>query len=372
MCQPTTAYVGRNARNVCEHLKNSATQLGSHAASDQINGPVDVALLANQISGLDFSRIDDHNIPPSCSVNTCSVLESCKKELELLRQVVTTRCGLQQVTADSPITFDSHLLLRDEYFLLAASRYRGQQRIQEYIATLRLRIHRQLSDKRWSVFTESTSASLDGIIEAMTGGQSRSVTVIDCSMLAHDVLPFFCAVFGRMLLELRSNAIPEKRTVQPYVLVLEEAHNYLKAGGQEESAGLRLAREAFERIAKEGRKFGLSLFVASQRPSDISPTVISQCANFLVHRIQSPEDIDYFRKILPLGSRAMLDQLPILGPGAGLMLGSAVNVPTRVKIQRPKPAPSSDTARPWVAWQSSEESFDRSAATQEWLQTEQD
>lgn len=94
-----------------------------------------------------------------------------------------------------------------------------------------------------------------------------------------------------------------------------------------------------------------------------SPTVISQCANFLVHRIQNPEDIDYFRKILSLGSRAMLDQLPILGPGAGLMLGSAVNVPARVKIERPKPAPLSDTARPWTAWQSGEESFDTSAAT---------
>ena len=98
--------------------------------------------------------------------------------------------------------------------------------------------------------------------------------------------------------------------------------------------------------------------IASQRPSDVSATVLSQCANFLIHRIQNPEDIDYFKKILPLGSRDLLDQLPILAPGDGLLMGSAVNVPSRVRVQKPVPPPQSDTSRPWEAWQPAQPGFD--------------
>jgi DNA helicase HerA-like ATPase len=186
-------------------------------------------------------------------------------------------------------------------------------------------------------------------------------------MLAHDVLPCFCAVLGRVLLDLRSRTESGKRTQQPFVLVLEEAHNYLRPPRQEELWGVRLSRDAFERISKEGRKFGLSLIIASQRPSDVSATVLSQCANFLIHRIQNPEDIDYFKKILPLGSRDLLEQLPILAPGEGLLMGSAVNVPTRLKVRKPDPSPESETSRPWESWQEGQPTFDTVEALSRWV-----
>jgi DNA helicase HerA-like ATPase len=151
-------------------------------------------------------------------------------------------------------------------------------------------------------------------------------------------------------------------------LVLEEAHNYLKPRRDDEVPGTTAAREAFERIAKEGRKFGLSLIIASQRPSDVSATVLSQCANFLVHRIQNPEDLDYFKKILPTGSRDLLDQLPILAPGDAILLGSATNVPARVTIRLPHPEPQSETPKPWKAWQSSSPTFDITASAAQWIQ----
>ena len=99
----------------------------------------------------------------------------------------------------------------------------------------------------------------------------------------------------------------------------------------------------------------------------MSATVLSQCANFLVHRIQNPEDIDYFKKILPTGSRDMLDQLPVLAPGDGILVGSAVNVPARVKVRRPSPQPSSDTPAPWKAWQKGEKKFDISSSLSTWV-----
>ncbi|MGB7295402.1 MAG: DUF87 domain-containing protein [Candidatus Aminicenantales bacterium] len=308
-----------------------------------------------------FNRME-----PSLANKIQEVVDQLEPLFEQVRNDAISKGGLREVTADSPIPFLPHELDRDALFRIAVGRFQGQERIQEYIATLRLRIHRQLADRRWSVFTDSSDTRFLGLLRAICGPDETRVVVVDCSMLAHDVLPFFCAVFGRIVLELREHSKAHGRTVQPYVLILEEAHNYLMPRREEESFGLRLARETFERIAKEGRKFGLSLVIASQRPSDVSATVLSQCANFLVHRIQNPEDIDYFKKILPTGSRDLLDQLPILSPGDALLLGSAVNVPARVKVRKPNPTPSSDTPRPWEAWQRGKSRFNIDEAAGLW------
>jgi uncharacterized protein len=311
--------------------------------------------------------VTDHNLPIGAVSQIQSLILEYKPLFDSIRGEAMTKGGLVGITADSPVAFGATALLQDSLFYTVTHRFRGQERIQEYIATMRLRIHRQLADKRWEVFTRPSDSTLESIVAELVGDEHCRVVVIDCSMLAHDVLPFFCAVIGRLILDLRSHGAPEERGAQPYVLVLEEAHNYLRPRREDESQGLKLAREAFERIAKEGRKFGLSLIVASQRPSDVSATVLSQCANFLVHRIQNPEDIDYFKKILPTGSRDMLDQLPVLAPGDGILVGSGVNVPARVKVRRPSPQPSSDTPAPWKAWSKGEKKFDISKSLSAWV-----
>ena len=111
---------------------------------------------------------------------------------------------------------------------------------------------------------------------------------------------------GRVLLEIRENVPAKARYKHPWVLVLEEAHNYARPTRADEVKGQTLSRLAFERIAKEGRKFGLSLIIASQRPSEISQTIISQCVNFISHRLQNPDDIDHFRRIIPMQARRLL------------------------------------------------------------------
>lgn len=362
--KPTEAYGGKKVKDILEHIEATIAKID--AQEDLKPLPESIGECGRNSGGIKAAGIGDHNIPPAAVGLIQAFVQIYTNDLQKVRQEAITKGGLLPITADSPVRFDPLELLRDFYFYDATSRYRGQERIQEYLATLRLRIHRQLSDKRWSVFTQSSEVTLTGMLEAIFGGDDRPVIVVDCSMLSHDVLPFFCAVFGRLVLELRAHAKPDDRTVQPFVLVLEEAHNYLKPRREDESVGLRLSREAFERIAKEGRKFGLSLVIASQRPSDVSATVLSQCANFVVHRIQNPEDIDYFKKILPTGSRDLLDQLPILAPGDGLLLGSAVNVPARIKIHKPNPPPSSDTPRPWEAWQAGMKKFSLSEAASSW------
>ena len=361
---PTAGYVGQKVLSVLKHVEATINNL---IVALKPKAVTELAAFATQATAIRSAGIKDHDIPPGALSIIVSTLESYKEVIAKIRDETMTAGGLTPITADMPIPFETNILLKDLLFHTVVARFRGQERIQEYVATLRLRIHRQLADKRWNVFTGSSPHSFLQLLQIITGGEDRRVVVIDCSMLAHDVLPFFCAIVGRLLLELRARSEPSKRTVQPYCLVLEEAHNYLKPNRQEESDGLRLAREAFERIAKEGRKFGLSLIIASQRPADVSATVLSQCANFLVHRIQNPEDIDYFKKILPIGSRDMLDQLPILSPGDGLLLGSAVNVPARIKVQKPKPTPRSDTPSPWLAWQASQPKLDVASALSSWI-----
>jgi DNA helicase HerA-like ATPase len=176
------------------------------------------------------------------------------------------------------------------------------------------------------------------------------VSIIDLSMLSHEVLPYACTVIGRVLLEARENLPAARRYKHPWVFVLEEAHNYARPARADEERGQTLSRLSFERIAKEGRKFGFSLIVASQRPSEISQTIISQCANFISHRLQNPDDIDHFRHIIPMQARRLLDQVTILASGEAIVFGSAFHVPTRVQFDRPNPEPYSQTAAPYHEW----------------------
>jgi DNA helicase HerA-like ATPase len=97
----------------------------------------------------------------------------------------------------------------------------------------------------------------------------------------------------------------------------------------------------FERIAREGRKYGLGLVVASQRPSELSKTVLSQCSSFIVHRLQNPEDLRYFKEIVPGIYGPMLDQIPALAPQTALVLGECVPAPALVKIREARPVPRS-------------------------------
>ncbi len=197
--------------------------------------------------------------------------------------------------------------------------------------------------------------------------ESAPTVVIDCSMLSHEVLPYVCGIIGRVFLEVREHAVAAARFKEPWVIILDEAHNYVRPRRQDEPKGSAVSRETFERIAKEGRKFGLSFIAASQRPSDVSATVLSQCANFVVHRLQNPEDIDHFRKIVPSQSRRLMDQITILAPGEAIVVGSAFNIPTRARVRLPDPVPASPTSSPFVAWSQESDPFDIEQPLNTWV-----
>lgn len=131
----------------------------------------------------------------------------------------------------------------------------------------------------------------------------------------------------------------KQRNIYPVNLVLEEAHRYISTDYGKVFGD---ANRIFERIAKEGRKYGMFLLVSSQRPSELSRTVLSQCSNFIVHRIQNPEDLSHIRQITPHISETILKRLPSIPTQHALIFGHAVNLPAMFKVNDVNPKPKSD------------------------------
>ncbi|ODA66596.1 AAA-like domain protein [Methyloligella halotolerans] len=257
-------------------------------------------------------------------------------------------------TADAP-RYVRKTEFRDPRLVDRATDQESNKKIDQYLVTLKLRLRTRLDDRRWQPFFSYEEQGVYSYADWMkklgiSDKRGLRVSILDLSMLASEILPFACALIGRLLLETREMLLPDVRNRYPWVLVLEEAHNYARPPAHVEDRGQALSRRAFERVAKEGRKFGLSLMVASQRPSEISQTIISQCANFFSHRLQNPDDIDHFRRIIPRQAQRLLDQVTVLAAGEAIVFGSAVHVPARVQIKMPTKEPWSATAAPFADW----------------------
>jgi DNA helicase HerA-like ATPase len=184
-------------------------------------------------------------------------------------------------------------------------------------------------------------------LKAQVGGhtKSRQIVIVDMNSVEDEVVELVSSVLARMIFRLLRRADPRNRF--PVHLLLEEAHRYV---GAQPSRYAVDASRIFERIAKEGRKYGMFLLVASQRPSELSKTVLSQCSNFVVHRIQNPDDLSQIRQMTPFISEAVLKRLPSLPKQHALVFGTAVNLPTTFRVRDASPLPASDDTRIVDLW----------------------
>lgn len=171
--------------------------------------------------------------------------------------------------------------------------------------------------------------------EAFT--KRNQVIIIDLNSVEDEIVELVSAVIARMLFRFLRHAEPRNRF--PIHLLLEEAHRYVASTPSRFSID---ATKIFERIAKEGRKYGMFVILASQRPSELSKTVLSQCSNFLVHRIQNPDDLSQIRQMTPFISESVLKRLPSLPRQHALVFGTSVNLPTTFKVREASPRPRSD------------------------------
>ena len=179
----------------------------------------------------------------------------------------------------------------------------------------------------------------------------RGIKIIDFSEVPSDVLPIITGVLARLLYNIQFWMDKDAR--HPLTIVCDEAHLYLPVRDAAEATEKR-ALEAFERIAKEGRKYGVSLLVVSQRPSDVSRTILSQCNNFLVLRLTNDQDQSVVKRLLPESMVGITDILPLLDLGEALLLGDSILLPTRIKLDKPTIAPESATRQFWSDWANQE------------------
>jgi hypothetical protein len=179
------------------------------------------------------------------------------------------------------------------------------------------------------------------------GEGKHGIKVVDFSEVPSDVLPVVTGVFARLLYDVQFWMQPEKRT--PFVFVCDEAHLYLPVR-EDADAVEKQSLYSFERIAKEGRKYGVSLLVVSQRPSDVSRTILSQCNNFLILRLTNDQDQNVVRRLMPDSLAGVLDGLPLLDTGEALLLGDAILLPARIKLKFPAIEPLSQTRNFWQEW----------------------
>ncbi|MGD2111633.1 MAG: ATP-binding protein [Phycisphaerae bacterium] len=194
-----------------------------------------------------------------------------------------------------------------------------------------------------------TSNLMNHLIKLMTGRvEPRSnLTIIDLSGIPFEIVDITVAVVTRLLFDLNFWTPPDQR--HPTLLVFEEAHNYIPRDGGVQS----FARAAVERVAKEGRKYGVSAMVVSQRPSELSETVLSQCNSFVVMRLNNPEDQHYVAKVVGDHFAGLIQMLPSLRPGEAFVIGDSVLMPMRTMVRMPDPTPQSGDLDFFLHWSSS-------------------
>lgn len=281
------------------------------------------------------------------------------------------------ISEDAPVPFKIDNI--PDHLDKIASDTPGTQTTQ-FIATLTMRIRMMLADQRLGpvVNPDKKTIIFDQWLESYVGKDNAAngeIAIIDLSLVPSDVLHIVISVVARIVFEATQRYRNLHGNELPTVLVLEEAHTFVKHGSEEESdtpTPAQMCRQTFERIAREGRKFGLGLVLSSQRPSELSPTVLAQCNTFLLHRIVNDRDQDLVGRLVPDNLGGLLKELPSLPSRQAILLGWAATVPTLVEIielpesQRPR---SSDPNF-WDVWIGKEERpIDWTKVVDDWIGT---
>lgn len=228
---------------------------------------------------------------------------------------------------------------------------RGNSRIREYASTMLTRLDYFLNNQECDFMRadtkeyQTTEDYLDKVFGISDSARDKQLVVIDCSEINADTLELLTGVVSRLIFDYRKKMHGEQRRKAPVHLIMDEAHRYIKKDAQ-----YILRENIFEKIAREGRKYSLYLMLSSQRPSELSGTVLSQCGNYIVHRIQNEFDLKYVYSVLPYFSADFENKIKQSVPGEALIFGNCVPMPLQVKIPRANPDPDSDNCKISEEW----------------------
>lgn len=352
--------------SIVEYAKSGSDWWKATNLKDSFNS-IKVKLPASLKS---ISLEKNSQVPTVNQINEIDNLINKNRKLIEVKQIISEK------NIDSPIWFKYQELCTKFIDTAIEQENTTNNKLNEYISTLRLRMRSFFNDKRISVplmlndnnddnkeilsqfisfilgdFNRLIKNSSNNFIQeynklnpSNTHEKSNQITIIDVSQLPFEVLETVTALLGRLIIEFVSHFIPENRGKFPIVIVLEEAQNYIAE--KKES----VAKTVFERIAREGRKYGISLIVCSQRPSELSKTVLSQCNSFVIHRLQNPDDQKYIRGLISSANADILDQLPIIPQQHAIITGDCVRTPIQVRIDDVFPTPNSHNPKFIERW----------------------
>lgn len=302
-----------------------------------------------------LDRSDD-NAPNQAMRFTSLVLDKKREYLETGKQ----KDVLASFTVDSPVPYDMPSLVaalrEDDQAMVTGSSGRDKQgpwhgKLTRFVG----RLEAKVADRRYGFLFRPPSGTFvydwlqrTAVTFLSTSDKTSSgLKVVDFSEVPPDVLPTVVSVFARLMYDVQFWMEAKSRT--PVCLICDEAHLYLPVRADADAATKR-ALDTFERIAKEGRKYGFSLLVVSQRPSDVSKTILSQCNNFIALRLTNEQDQSAVKSVMPDSMAGIADVLPLLDIGEAIVLGDSVLLPSRIKLDRPKVEPLSLTKKFWKEW----------------------
>lgn len=273
--------------------------------------------------------------------------------LSLMADVFTKAGGKNEEFL--PIDEDSPIPFRGEDFVLSIEANAEILKTTDYVVTLMPRIKALLSDIRVKRVIDNENLELsDWLSDYIGADKKESLTIIDLSLLPSDVTSIVTAVIARMVFEAQQRYLKLNKECLPTVLVMEEAHYFVKRYNEdaENTSPMSQCCKVFEKIAREGRKFGLGLVLSSQRPSELSPTVLSQCNSFLLHRITNDRDQELIHRLLPDNMRGILREMPSLPSQYAVLLGWASELPVMVKMRTlpESQRPQSEDPDFWNVW----------------------
>lgn len=321
-----------------------------------------------------FVDRSDQNAPNQAMIMAREINEAKRKYLEKSDLKDIADC----FTIDSPVPFDLSLLvdrLKDINAEMVPGARAGSEKQGDFhgkLSRLISRLENKISDRRLGFMFNGGGDLLkvewlDEFSRYVMGSANENcgmgVKIVDFSEVPSDILPLVVSLIARVAFSVQQWTPPDLR--HPIALLCDEAHLYMPQRNFADSASS-VSLDIFERLAKEGRKYGVGLVVISQRPSEVNKTLLSQCSNFISMRLTNAEDQGVVKRLLPDSLGGFADLLPTLDTGEALVVGDASLLPSRIRIDEPNPKPDSGTVDFWDEWQRSVRSDRLSAAINNW------
>jgi hypothetical protein len=323
-----------------------------------------------------FVDRSDQNAPNQAMVMTRCITDAKRAYLETGKHTDI----LENFTVDSPVPFDLSTVV-GELERLDTERVEGAKpgttKVGDFNGKLSRLIARFTSkrlDRRLGFLFQPHAECMEmswlaTMTHSLIGGRGSQadekggIKIVDFSEVPSDILPLMVSLLARLIFTVMQWTEIEKR--HPVALFCDEAHLYIPERASADSVD-DISVGIFERIAKEGRKYGIGLVVISQRPAEVNRTVLSQCNNVVAMRLTNGEDQSVIKRLLPDSLGGFGDLLPVLDIGEALVVGDASLLPTRVRVAEPKCKPNSATVDFWDRWNQGQPVSDTERAVHAW------